>query len=111
MNGRGVQSLRALRGFRNRTGPDVSIANALKELERDVVKRQRAVGGIGAAWEEIAPARLSGRCQVVGVSRGVLTIRAADAATRFELDRFLRSGGERELARRAGVAIKKTKLL
>lgn len=111
MNGRGAQSLRSLRQFRNRTGPDVSIAPALKEVEREVAKKQRAVGGIGAAWEEVAPARLVGRCQVVGLSRGVLTIRAADAAARFELDRFLRAGGERELARRAGVGIKKTKLL
>src|SRR5688572_27737500 len=98
---RGEPSLKRLRGFRNKAERDVSIGGALAEVEREVKKLQRAVGGIGSAWEEIAPARLAGRCRVVGITRGVLTIRAADAAARFELDRFMRGGGEAELSRRA----------
>jgi hypothetical protein len=108
---RSVESLERLRGFRNRPERDVTIGAMVKAAEREVKKQQRAVGGVGLAWDEVVPRTLAARCTVVGVSRGVLTVRTAGAATRFELDRFLRSGGEAELCRRAGVAIRKVKLV
>jgi Dna[CI] antecedent DciA-like protein len=111
MTSRGEPSLKQLREFRNKPERDVSIGGALAEVARDAKKLQRAVGGIGSAWEEIAPARLAGRCRVVGISRGILTFRVADAAARFELDRFLRGGGEAALSRRAGVGIKRVKIV
>lgn len=103
-----LKRLRTLRAPRER---DLTIAAAVKDAERDARKKARATGGIGAAWESAAPAALVSRALPVSLTRGVLTIRAADAAARFELDRWLRSGGEITLARAAGVAIKRTKIV
>jgi hypothetical protein len=106
-----VPDLRRLRGFRNRPERDLSIVAAVRGAERDALKKHKALGGVGAAWEQIVPGSLKERVHVVSLARGVLTIRAADGVTKFELDRFLRSGGEARLARAAAVAIKRTRIV
>jgi hypothetical protein len=100
-----------LRGFRNRPERDLSIAAAVHDAERDARKKHKALGGVGAVWAQVVPAGLAARAHVVSLARGVLTIRAADGVTRFELDRFLRAGGEARLARAAAVAIKRTRIV
>lgn len=89
----------------------MTIAAAVQAVELEVKKLQRATGGVGAAWEEVAPVALAGRCRVAGLSRGVLTLRVKDSAARYEADRFLRSGGEAALASRARVAIKRVRIV
>ena len=79
--------------------------------EREVKKRARAVGGIGVAWEVVAPDRVKEKCEVVSFSRGTLTVRVRDSAARFELDRWWRGGGERELCAAGKVGIKKMKVV
>ena len=46
-----------------------------------------------------------------GVARGVLQVRCQDASTRYELDRWLRAGGEHALVRAAGARVIKVKLV
>lgn len=111
MRARGVESLARIRGLRNRPERDLTIGAAVDQVEREVKKLQKATGGVGAAWEELAPANLAGKCRVVGISRGTLTVRVPDAATRYEVDRFLRSGGEAALAARGRVSIKRVKIV
>ena len=83
----------------------------MRQAESEVKKRVRALGGIGDAWVAVVPAALAARCEPVSLSRGVLTVRVADASARFELDRFLRAGGLSRLAARAGAAVKRAKLV
>lgn len=85
-----IESLRTHRVRPERAGP---IGDAVSKLERDVRRRQRALKGIGGAWSEVVPEDLGRRCELVGLRIGVLTVRVQDGADRFELDRFLRSGG------------------
>ena len=70
----------------------------------------RAGTAFQRAWDEIVPAPLAARCLSLALTRGVLTVKTSDASTRFELDRFLRCGGEAKLARAAKIAIRKIKL-
>lgn len=106
-----VDDLRRLREFRNPRPRDLTITDAVRQVERETKKKVRSIGGVALAWETVVPPALRGRAAPVTLSRGVLTVRAADAAARFELDRFLRAGGDAALARAAGVAIKKIKIV
>jgi hypothetical protein len=103
--------LRRLREHRTPRERDLTIGATVHQLERETRKRVKATGGIGAAWEALVPPGLRSRAVVVSLSRGVLTVRAADASARFGLDRFLRSGGQAALARQAGVGIKRSKIV
>jgi hypothetical protein len=48
---------------------------------------------------------------VVRLARGVLTVRVPDDSTRFALDRWLRSGGQAELARRTPATLTRVRLV
>jgi hypothetical protein len=91
----GLLGVARTRDARVRTPYDTSIARDMDEALRELRKLQRAVGGAASAWSQVVPPELAERCRLIGVSRGTLEVRVPDAATRFALDRFLRSGGER----------------
>ena len=101
--------LRQLRHWRVWRERDISIGDSIRQAAARVDEQRRAGRGAGASWEELVPARVRERCHVVLVLRGVMTVKVRDAAARFEVDRWLRSGGELELIRRAG--IKKVKIV
>lgn len=98
-----LASLENLRRWRNRPDRDVSIVQPLNQAAAAVEKLRRAAKGSGEAWESLVPPRVRQRCQVIQVQRGVMTVRVKDAAARFEVDRWLRGGGEQSLLRLSGV--------
>lgn len=105
---RRLADLRERRGARRPTGSmGDAFASAAKELER----QRRRTGAVAGAWEAVCPAELIDRTAIEGVSRGVLTIRVADASTRFQLDRFMRGGGEMEVIRRSPSGVRRVKLV
>ena len=95
-----LQRLRVWRGSRER---DVSIGKIVEDLTRQAADRQRRLGGIGDLWEEVVPVGLRKGCEVEGMAGGVLMVKAASPAARFQFDRWLRNGGEAQLSRRGGV--------
>jgi hypothetical protein len=95
--------LTKLRNWRVRPDRDASIVGAVRDAAAAVDRQHRASRGGGEAWDSIVPPRIRQRCGDVQIHRGVLTVKVRDAATRFEIDRWLRSGGEAELSRRAGI--------
>ena len=104
-------ALQRLREYRNRPERNLSMTAIVATTKQQVTKRHRDLAGIWAAWSAAVPARLVHATEIVGVSRGVLTIRAADTGVRFEIDRFLRSGGEAEVVRRAPIGVRRVKLV
>jgi hypothetical protein len=80
-------------------------------LERRLRQQAKRLGGIGDAWRDICPLAVVDRTKVLALSRGVLSIGVVNEADRFTLDRFLRSGGERELARRSPTTLRRVKLV
>lgn len=103
--------LNRLRQFRNWGGPDLSVENTLRDLCQHLERQQRASGKIETAWATVIPADLQRRATVSSFARGLLTVRIADAATRYQIERFLRAGGQRDLERSAGSAIRRVKLI
>jgi hypothetical protein len=79
-----------------------AVQSLQREMDRalgDIKKLRRAVSACAGAWQRTIPSELVERTALEGVARGVLTVRVPDAATRFELDRFLRAGGWRSFTR------------
>lgn len=79
-------------------------AQALKRTRRKHL-------GCARAWEAVCPQALIGRTSVLGVKSGALTIGVADHATRYELDRLLRGGAERDLVKLAPTTVRRVKLV
>lgn len=100
-----------LRALRNRPARDVSIAPIMHAEGRRLEKMRRATGPLAQAWMDVCPSEHLDRTAIVGVRSGVLTIRVADASTRFKLDRLLASGAGRELIRRCPVSVRRVKLV
>jgi hypothetical protein len=90
---------------------DLSLGEVLGEEERKLRQRHRAVGCVAELWNELTPAGLVEKTELVGLTQGVLRVRVSDSSARFALDRWLRTGGEAELVRRAPVGVRKIKLV
>lgn len=105
------QLIRRLQGWRNRPTRDDTMEGAFGALTKDLKRQARAVGGISSAWIEVIPPALAVHASLVGVSRGVLTVRVADATAKFELDRWLRCGGETKLIQAAQAPLVRVRLV
>lgn len=106
-----IRSIEQLRASRVRPERQVETGPLFRATADEVKKTSRRLGSAGASWAEMCPPDLIGRTAVEGISRGLLTIRVADAASRFQLDRALREGLERELIRRCPVAVRGIRLV
>lgn len=100
-----------LRRFKVPQRPDPSLKDLMAAQLRELKKLRRGVGVIAAAWEAVIPPDLAQRTELVSLSRGSLTVRASDAATKYQLDRLLRGGAEAALVRASPVALRKVKVV
>lgn len=99
-----------LRQARIRPNWDRSLAPEMVRAIREAVALRRATSGCAEAWTKVIPASILARTALEGISRGVLTVRVPDAATRFELDRFLRSGGQKLLTSECRTTLSKVRI-
>lgn len=74
-----------------------SIAPILAEIARERKRMAKALGPAVEAWEAIVPGPLARECTLVQLKSGTLTVETASNAVAFELDRFLRGSGQRDL--------------
>ncbi len=102
--------LEALRRRRAAPPRDPRLAPGFAAAAKELARTQKRLAGAARAWEAVCPPALINRTAIENLTRGVLTIRARDAATRFELDRALRAGGEDALIRLAPTTIRRVKL-
>ncbi len=89
-----IGEIERLRRLRVRPAAAVGVGAALASIQKQLRRSARAVGGLGDAWESILPPELAAASTPERLSGGTLTIRTADGAARFALDRWLRAGGE-----------------
>jgi len=97
------RQINRLRGWRGGRDRDLTLGFLGDYVKRHHAGTQRRMGRLGELWQELVPEPLLGRTTLAGFVRGVLTVRVTDSASRYELDRLLRSGIERRL-RGSGVA-------
>lgn len=103
--------LEALRKGRVWPERDGSIGAMFRERGAELERLEKRLGGVSRAWQSVCPPDLLARTSVRSLLRGVLTIGVEDAATRFELDRLLRSGAERVFVRACPTTVRKVKLV
>jgi hypothetical protein len=90
-------------------GRDLGISKEVGAMVRAIGATSKTDDAIGVAWIELAPANLRQRARVVSLARGVLNLRVEDASARFEVDRWLRTGGQARLARACGRGISRVR--
>jgi hypothetical protein len=100
-----------IRGWRNRADPEWSIGAAVGAAQAAVERAAKSGTVLEIAWREVLPPSLIGRAAAVSLARGILTVRTSDASAKWEVDRWLRCGGERELCRAARVVIRRVKFV
>lgn len=108
--------LQRLRDNRVTPSRDVSMLPALDHELRRVRQIERSAVGTANAWDSLLanaglPGEMAARLRVVSFRAGVLTVRAADASTKYAMDRFLRGGGEAALARLTPTTLRRVKLV
>jgi hypothetical protein len=103
--------LERLRRFKVPTRPDPTLRDAMAAQLRELKKLRRGVGVIAGAWESIVPPALAHQTELVSLARGTLTVRASDAAAKYELERLLRGGAEAALVRASPVALRKVRIV
>ncbi len=103
--------IRRLQALRNVPSKDLALRAEFGALSKSIKRQARSVGGLGAALVQMLPPELAEHIEVVSMARGVLTVRAADASVKFQVDRWLRAGGEQELTLRGGVALVRVRLI
>ena len=106
-----ILELERLRAFKQAPTPRRELAPFLESAQKSLQKQRRASPQIQAAWDGVVPAELREIASPIGLARGVLRIKVRDAAAVYQLEKFLRGGGEVELVRRCGVAIRSVKLM
>lgn len=102
-----IERTRVYRGIRER---DVSIERPLAGLERLFADRQRTLGDVIDAWNELAPARVRGTASIAGLAQGTLTLAVTSSGASYELSRVLRDGLERDLVARMPARIRRVKV-
>jgi hypothetical protein len=107
LTSQGLAKLRERRAGHQR---DLSLAGPMSAITKDL-KAKMASAGVGVAFLKTAPAQAAAFTTVVGVRSGVLQLRPHNTATRYALDRWLRSGGEAVLVRACPTAISRVKLV
>jgi hypothetical protein len=103
--------LTRLRGYRCPAAVDRSIASEVSNLSRAVRRSDRALGKIEEVWEAAEPDHLRALARPVEFRAGVLELACVAAAVRFEVDRWLQSGGRRVLEETLGAPIFRVKFV
>lgn len=94
------QQLERLRQWRLGPPRELSMQEPIAALARQVTRQAEHLGGLSAAWHDLCPSEVRERTQLVSFTRGVLHVRVSDAPTRFQVDRWVRDGGELSLIKR-----------
>lgn len=106
-----IARLTRLRELRVREDGAARIDAALARTADELARVEKKLGGAGAAWARVCPAALAMRATPTSLSRGMLLVEVPDASARFEIDRWLRGGGEAALVAASATPIRKVRLV
>ena len=106
--------LERLRGYRNRSLPDLSLSFLEPQFQREVARPFKQLEGLAELWPTLVPPDLLDHTRLESLSRGVLRVIVSDAARMYQLDRLLREGLTRQLTvqyhARGGKPLRRVKL-
>lgn len=106
-----IAKLMKLRELRVRKDDAPRVDVALAKMADELARVEKKLGGAGGAWASVCPAGLAARTTPVSLARGTLNVEVADAAVRYEVDRWLRAGGEQAVIAASRTPIRKVRLV
>lgn len=80
-------------------------------MKYQLAKKARQFGSLGVIWDEIIPQQMRDHTSFESFTRGTLTVMVDSSAHRFQLDRLLKSGLQKEIQARFTGALNKIKLV
>jgi len=86
-----------LRQWRTRPDTAVPVGELAIKMVTAAKRESNRAGAAGQTFNTCCPGHLRPAVTAVTLRAGVLVLRVPDAAARFELDRWLRCGGRKEL--------------
>ncbi|MFA6045399.1 MAG: hypothetical protein WC718_10480 [Phycisphaerales bacterium] len=93
-----TQELSSLRKHRVWSKPELSIGPLVEAMRKNLAARANASAGLEDAWAALAPPELRDSGVVGALSAGgILTIKASNSSAKFEIEVWLRGGGEAAL--------------
>ena len=66
-------------------------------FRQNVEKRQKKLGPVSEAWNQLVPQMLLDHCSIEGLARGTLTVLVDSSAHLYELRQLLLAGVEKQL--------------
>ncbi len=103
--------LERLRSWRVWKGREQGLGDFLPDqFKSQVAKPHQQVKKLSEAWIELVPPNLRQHTRLESFSRGTLKVTVDSASHRYELDRMLRSGLERQLISLVGGKLRRVRL-
>lgn len=99
------------RSIRPLWSPESALGPEIENLRDRLGAERRRAGKASGAWDAVAPDDLKELAHVVGLVRGVLTVRCRDASAQYEVDRWLRTEGQDLLLAAAKAPVRRIKLV
>ncbi|HYE02176.1 MAG TPA: DciA family protein [Phycisphaerales bacterium] len=99
-----------LRRHRAPATPDPSLGALVQKQAADLRRLGKGLVQVAGAWDALVPPELAARTELLALARGCLTVRTADAATKYQLERLLAAGGEAALARSVAVPLRRVRV-
>lgn len=106
-----VNRIEALRTHRVRPERAVLAGAEASRVLGDLRRSARGWSGLEEALRQGLPQTLAERCEVVSFDGGVARVRVPDHASRYLLDRWLRSGGVKALRGAGAGGLKRVQIL
>ncbi len=96
---RAIRAIERLRAHRVTPRGAHALAVEIDAIEAELKRARSREGKAARAWREHAPEEIRALAREVVLKRGVLVVRADGASARFQIDRWLRTGGAAGLIR------------
>ena len=108
---RNLNALQRLRERSQNRAKAPAAAPTFRTLANNLKQQATRTAGAGDAWRSTCPPQLLDRTHIISLSRGILTVGVTDAATNYELTRFLNAGGLDRLAAKTPATLRRVKLV
>lgn len=103
-----IDRLRPHRSVRDRAA---GLGDAFAAEARTHKRTASRLDHVSELWDAMCPPGLIERTAPRAVARGVLTIAASDAPTRYAIDRALHAGLEREIIRACPMTVRRVRVV
>lgn len=105
-----VGALERLVAFRGPKSRRLTLADQMDTALRDLARQRSSLGACARAWDSVIPPEMAAKTRLESLERGTLVVTVSDAATKYLLDRALRSGAERAVIAASSTPVRRVRV-